>query len=147
MILGAALSAAKILILGIKYDPWAAIDRNKVMEKFANDSALNRSAISREIRQQGFPNLRGVAFRRHGIFDSFNSGRSFVLASNVNMVAGNEYNTDILAHELRHIAQQEALTFGAVEFYSRYTWQYITKRQFFYLDVAENTTFEVRIAP
>jgi hypothetical protein len=133
----------KVLVFGIKYDPFSKVDKNDVMKQFAKDHASDRSYIAAKLQKTGFPELRGVEFRRHGLFDMVNGGRSFVLGANVNMASGQEYSVTTLAHELRHIAQQQALTLGSLEFYTVWTWQMITKGDVTYLNIPANTTFEV----
>jgi RHS repeat-associated protein len=147
LLTGALLSSAKVLVFGIKYDPFSKASKNDVMRQFAKDNAADRSYVAAKVQKAGFPKLRGVEFRRHGLFDIVNGGRSFVLGSNVNMASGQEFDIQTLAHELRHIAQQQQLTLGSLEFYTVWTWQAITKGNVAYMNIPANTTFEVATVP
>jgi hypothetical protein len=147
LLTGALISSAKVLVFGVKYDPFSKVSRNDVMTQFAKDNAADRSFIASKVQSRGFPDLKDVEFRRHGLFDLLNGGRSFVLGSNVNLAGGQEYRVDVLAHEIRHIAQQQALTLGSAQFYTVWTWQLITKGNVMYANIPANTTFEVATVP
>ncbi len=58
------------------------------------------------------------------------------------MSEGTHYNVNILAHELRHIHQQQLLTVSSLEFYSRYIGQDVTSGSLFYQNSVMNDTFE-----
>lgn len=147
---GAVTTGAKIAVFGVRYDAAAGPDPTKdgigsqIDKEFTRQSKFDNSNLAQKIEAKGMPQLQGVTFRRHGILQRINGGRSFVFSNNVNMANGDHYNAEVLAHEVRHIAQQQFFDTGFVGFLTEYGSQYFSDAWgYSYQDSPKNTTYEV----
>ena len=147
----ALLSSVKVALLGVRYNPMVGKNPEgpgllpEITNRYGRDSIFrDHSYLAPEIRGQGMPKLEGVQFRRNGLIPRIIGDRSIVLASNVNLANGDHYNTSVLAHEIRHIHQQQLMTFGSAEFYTRYLLQatFSSAWEHRYKASPLNTTFE-----
>ena len=153
---GALMSAAKIAVLGVRYDPISGKDpdgpglKYEVTHKYGLDSMYHdHSYLAPKIRDSGMPDLVAAKFRRHGLVQLLTGDRSIVLGNNLSLAKGDHYNTSVLAHEIRHIHQQQLMTLGSAEFYARYLLQALFSPAWKhrYQRSPLNSTFETYYAP
>ncbi|QTN26503.1 VCBS repeat-containing protein [Rhodoferax sp. AJA081-3] len=148
LVIGAAMSAAKVALLGVRYDP-SSIKQDfhaEAAKQFGRQNVHDNSYLAADVAKAGMPNPSSVTFRTGGILSYLNGGRAFALGDMVSTDSGtmNELrqgSVNTLAHELRHIAQQRAATFGVVEFLSVWLFQQVTSDQH-YQPGPGNTTLE-----
>lgn len=148
-IMGASLSAVKVLALGARTNP-ASINKNLehgLKDQWASQNKYDKyNYLSEKVTGGKMPDPSTVTFRSGGLIHEINGGRSFVGSSSVQMGPDSiadlkSGNAGILAHELRHIAQQNEATFGFVEFIAVWLFQSATSNHQ-YEAGAENTTLE-----
>ena len=142
---GAMFSAVKIAVLGVMYRPLEG-QYYEVEHQYGWDSHnVDRSHLAPQMQaHEGLPSLEGARFRRYGLINLINGGRSIVLGNNISMAEGDHYTVTTLAHEIRHIHQQQLMTLGSVEFYVRYLLMYALSSnwQYSYKDHPNNDTYE-----
>lgn len=128
---GAAMSSVKIALMGVRYDPMSGKTGQatgveaQTRAEYQNQSVHDKSHLRAQILNEKFPQTQDVQFRRHGLITRVvaqipNRGGSIVLGNNILMSKGEHYRVTTIAHELRHIHQQQLLKFGTVEFLVRY---------------------------
>ncbi|MFG6093890.1 SpvB/TcaC N-terminal domain-containing protein [Leptothoe sp. ISB3NOV94-8A] len=144
---GGLLSAAKIAFLGIMYSPISSDNRYEITHQYGWTSHnADNSHLAPQMRShEGLPNLSGVRFRRYGLIHNIiGENTSIVLGNNVSMSEGAHYNVNVLAHEIRHIHQQQLLNLGSLEFYARYAmqWAFSAGWQHRYANHPGNDTYE-----
>lgn len=147
---GALIAGAKIGVAGVRYDALAGPDPQKhgfameTYDRYQADHVKDRSNLASKIAKEKIPAVKTGLFRRGGLVPLLNGGRSMVFGSNVIMAPGEEYNVNVLAHELRHIHQIQLHEFGFAGFLSEYGRQYFSDAwDHAYEDSILNTTYEV----
>jgi hypothetical protein len=148
-VFGAGVSALKVTMLGARTNP-GSMNKNldaSLKQEWARQGKLDKyNYLSSDVAAGGMPKTSQVTFRSGGLIHYVTGGRSFVLSGSVQMgpdaVADLQNgNAEVLAHELRHIAQQNAATFGFVEFVVVWLFQSATSNAQYQHGPA-NTTLE-----
>ncbi|MEO8378264.1 MAG: SpvB/TcaC N-terminal domain-containing protein [Acidobacteriota bacterium] len=148
LVMGAAASAARIAVFGVRYDP-SSIKQDfhgEAAKEFSRQNVHDHSYLAPEVKVAGMPNPSTVQFRTGGLVHYLNGDRAFALGNTVHTDSNTMQDlrngsVTTLTHELRHIAQQRAATFGAVEFLAIWLYQQITSDQQYQPGPA-NTTLE-----
>jgi len=146
---GAVSAAGNIALKGIRYDALSGPDPQNhgfardVHDQYKIDTTRDNSRLAGKIAEQGLPDVQSAVFRRGGLVPWLLGGRSMVFGSNVMMASGQEYNVNVVAHELRHIHQIQ-LHGSFVSFLLEYGMQALSPAwEFKYTTDPRNTTYEV----
>lgn len=147
---GAIAAGARIAVMGVRYDALSGPDpekhgfARKVYDQYKVDTAKDNSRLAWQIEQEGVPHVEPGTFRRGGLWPRYvTGGRSMVFGNNVMMAPGQEYNVNVVAHELRHIHQIQ-LHGSFVGFLKEYWRQFNSPAwEFRYTTSPWNTTYEV----
>jgi RHS repeat-associated protein len=134
LMMGAALGAARVALIGVRFDPSSINNgfHSEAAKAFEQQNQWDKyNFLSSDVAKAGMPDPSRVTFRTGGLINLLNGDRSFAIGKMVQTDAqamdelrnGSAWT---LAHELRHIGQQAALTFGSVEFLVIWLFQGIT---------------------
>jgi RHS repeat-associated protein len=149
--MGAAFSALKIAVFGVRYDPKSIqpdYNRQVGLDYAKQNADDTGNFLSGRIIQ---PDPSSVVYRSGGLIHWANGGVSTSFGNTVHTSADTmtelrdgSYVT--LAHELRHIAQEREIMGGTVSFIAVWLVQYVTQQNLFYTSPPQqggsNTTLE-----